>query len=241
MVGNAGKEALPTIERPSAPTAGEGTTGWPNGLFTDEVTLGPMLGEVPLALPLLFLPIAANAYLLAGFALGFGPHDGSPGSAWRWPSWSVWICSSIRPPWRLAFGRMPPVERITASRSRTSSGGSSPRAWSLSDSAWRSIVHVSPSDARPVRSCSTIWSASPCCGASSPPCTGSSFPRHWPWAISACCPGWPGWPPACVRSVAPVVADRLVELAPVGQPCRTGEKHHGQHGRDGDGQGHPVG
>lgn len=31
-----------------------------------------MLGEVPLALPLLFLPIAANAYLLAGFALGFG-------------------------------------------------------------------------------------------------------------------------------------------------------------------------
>ena len=40
-------------------------TGWPYGAFEYGVSLGPMvLGEIPLLLPVLFLPIAINAYLL---------------------------------------------------------------------------------------------------------------------------------------------------------------------------------
>ncbi|MFW6448373.1 MAG: bisanhydrobacterioruberin hydratase [Halobacteriota archaeon] len=46
------------------------TTGWPYGAFEYGVTLGPMLGGIPVALPVLFLPIAANAYLLATLGLG---------------------------------------------------------------------------------------------------------------------------------------------------------------------------
>ncbi|MFP4591190.1 MAG: bisanhydrobacterioruberin hydratase [Halobacteriales archaeon] len=49
-------------------------TGWPYGEFAYGVSLGPMPAGVPVALPLLFLPIAANAYLLA--ALGLGTHPG---------------------------------------------------------------------------------------------------------------------------------------------------------------------
>ncbi|WP_247002341.1 bisanhydrobacterioruberin hydratase [Halosolutus gelatinilyticus] len=40
-------------------------TGWPYGAFEYGIQLGPMLfGEVPLALPLFFVPLAVNAYLL---------------------------------------------------------------------------------------------------------------------------------------------------------------------------------
>lgn len=40
-------------------------TGWPYGTFEYAIQLGPMLfGEVPLALPLFFLPLVLNAYLL---------------------------------------------------------------------------------------------------------------------------------------------------------------------------------
>lgn len=46
-------------------------TGWPYGEFTYLVELGPMLfGEVPLGLPLFFLPLALNAYLLTLLVLG---------------------------------------------------------------------------------------------------------------------------------------------------------------------------
>ena len=46
-------------------------TGWPYGEFTYLIELGPMLlGEVPLGLPLFFLPLALNAYLLALLLLG---------------------------------------------------------------------------------------------------------------------------------------------------------------------------
>ncbi len=40
-------------------------TGWPYGAFEYTIQLGPMLfGEIPLALPLFFVPLVLNAYLL---------------------------------------------------------------------------------------------------------------------------------------------------------------------------------
>lgn len=46
-------------------------TGWPYGEFTYGVRLGPMVGGlVPLALPLFFLPLVFDAYLLALHLLG---------------------------------------------------------------------------------------------------------------------------------------------------------------------------
>ncbi|QCC59808.1 carotenoid biosynthesis protein [Natrinema thermotolerans] len=46
-------------------------TGWPYGTFEYGISLGPMLGgEVPLALPLFFVPLVLNAYLLTLLALG---------------------------------------------------------------------------------------------------------------------------------------------------------------------------
>ena len=46
------------------------TTGWPYGAFEYGVSLGPMLGGVPVALPVFFLPLVANAYLLCLLLLG---------------------------------------------------------------------------------------------------------------------------------------------------------------------------
>lgn len=40
-------------------------TGWPYGEFTYLASIGPTAGGVPLALPILFLPLVANAVLLA--------------------------------------------------------------------------------------------------------------------------------------------------------------------------------
>ncbi|WP_254531370.1 bisanhydrobacterioruberin hydratase [Natrinema gelatinilyticum] len=46
-------------------------TNWPYGAFQYGVELGPMLGgEVPLALPLFFVPLVLNAYLLTLLVLG---------------------------------------------------------------------------------------------------------------------------------------------------------------------------
>ncbi len=46
-------------------------TGWPYGQFEYGIELGPMLGEeVPLALPLFFVPLVLNAYLLSLLVLG---------------------------------------------------------------------------------------------------------------------------------------------------------------------------
>jgi len=44
--------------------------GWPYGEFSYGVSLGPMLGGVPAALPLFFLPLVLNAYLLCLLLLG---------------------------------------------------------------------------------------------------------------------------------------------------------------------------
>lgn len=41
------------------------TTGWPYGVFSYTASVGPMAFGVPLALPLFFLPIVMNAYLLS--------------------------------------------------------------------------------------------------------------------------------------------------------------------------------
>ncbi|GGM60670.1 putative membrane protein [Halarchaeum rubridurum] len=46
------------------------TTGWPYGAFSYGVELGPMVAGVPLALPLFFLPLVCNAYLLTVLLLG---------------------------------------------------------------------------------------------------------------------------------------------------------------------------
>lgn len=40
------------------------TTDHPYGAFTYLIELGPMVGDIPLALPLFFIPLVANAYLL---------------------------------------------------------------------------------------------------------------------------------------------------------------------------------
>jgi len=45
-------------------------TGWPYGEFEYLVALGPELGGVPLGLPVFFLPLVANAYLLCLLLLG---------------------------------------------------------------------------------------------------------------------------------------------------------------------------
>jgi len=45
-------------------------TGWPYGTFEYTVSLGPMLGGVPLALPVFFIPLVVNAYLLCLLLLG---------------------------------------------------------------------------------------------------------------------------------------------------------------------------
>ncbi|UWG49979.1 Uncharacterized membrane protein YcaP, DUF422 family [Halalkaliarchaeum sp. AArc-CO] len=45
-------------------------TGWPYGHFEYGISLGPMVGGVPLALPLFFIPLVANAYLLCLLLLG---------------------------------------------------------------------------------------------------------------------------------------------------------------------------
>ncbi|MEF8780030.1 MAG: bisanhydrobacterioruberin hydratase [Haloferacaceae archaeon] len=45
-------------------------TGWPYGYFEYGVSLGPMIGGVPVALPLFFVPLVANAYLLCLLLLG---------------------------------------------------------------------------------------------------------------------------------------------------------------------------
>ena len=46
------------------------TTGIPYGEFSYEVALGPMLGPIPLALPLFFIPLVLNSYLLCLLLLG---------------------------------------------------------------------------------------------------------------------------------------------------------------------------
>ena len=46
-------------------------TGWPYGEFSYERALGPMLlGAIPLALPIFFVPILVNGYLLGVLVLG---------------------------------------------------------------------------------------------------------------------------------------------------------------------------
>jgi len=46
-------------------------TGWPYGTFEYGIRLGPMVGgEIPLALPLFFVPLVLNGYLLTLLALG---------------------------------------------------------------------------------------------------------------------------------------------------------------------------
>ena len=46
------------------------TTGWPYGAFSYGVDLGPMVAGVPLGLPLFFLPLVLNAYLLSLLLVG---------------------------------------------------------------------------------------------------------------------------------------------------------------------------
>ena len=46
------------------------TTGWPYGAFEYGVSLGPMVDGVPAALPVFFIPLVLNAYLLCLLLLG---------------------------------------------------------------------------------------------------------------------------------------------------------------------------
>ena len=45
-------------------------TGWPYGSFAYTIDLGPMLAGVPVALPVFFIPLVMNAYLLCLLLLG---------------------------------------------------------------------------------------------------------------------------------------------------------------------------
>jgi putative membrane protein len=49
------------------------TTGWPYGEFSYLVDLGPMLAGVPIGLPLFYLPLVFDAYLLGLLLLGDRP------------------------------------------------------------------------------------------------------------------------------------------------------------------------
>jgi putative membrane protein len=51
-------------------------TGWPYGSFEYTVDLGPMLGGVPVALPVFFIPLVMNAYLLCLLLLGSRASNG---------------------------------------------------------------------------------------------------------------------------------------------------------------------
>ncbi len=51
-------------------------TGWPYGTFEYTVSLGPMLGGVPAALPVFFIPLVVNAYLLCLLLLGSRASNG---------------------------------------------------------------------------------------------------------------------------------------------------------------------
>ncbi|MFW6320913.1 MAG: bisanhydrobacterioruberin hydratase [Halohasta sp.] len=53
------------------------STGWPYGEFDYGISLGPMVGEIPAALPVFFLPIVLNTYLLSLLLLG-GQRDSRP-------------------------------------------------------------------------------------------------------------------------------------------------------------------
>ena len=46
------------------------STGWPYGEFEYGISLGPMVGEIPAALPVFFLPIVLNTYVLSLLLLG---------------------------------------------------------------------------------------------------------------------------------------------------------------------------
>lgn len=46
------------------------TTGWPYGAFEYGIDLGPMVSGVPAALPVFFIPLVLNAYLLCLLLLG---------------------------------------------------------------------------------------------------------------------------------------------------------------------------
>ncbi|MFB6094170.1 MAG: bisanhydrobacterioruberin hydratase [Halanaeroarchaeum sp.] len=46
------------------------TTGWPYGDFAYRIALGPMVGGVPAGLPIFFVPLVVNAYLLSVLLLG---------------------------------------------------------------------------------------------------------------------------------------------------------------------------
>jgi len=46
------------------------STGWPYGEFAYGISLGPMIGEIPAALPVFFLPIVLNTYVLSLLLLG---------------------------------------------------------------------------------------------------------------------------------------------------------------------------
>jgi putative membrane protein len=64
------------------------TTGQPYGRFTYEVALGPMAADtIPLALPLFFLPLVVDGYLLADRVLARIPWPIAGGGArWRVPA-----------------------------------------------------------------------------------------------------------------------------------------------------------
>lgn len=64
------------------------TTGQPYGRFTYEVALGPMAADtVPLALPLFFLPLVLDGYLLADRVLARLPWPAAgAGPRWRVPA-----------------------------------------------------------------------------------------------------------------------------------------------------------
>lgn len=46
------------------------TTDWPYGAFTYTIELGPMIAGVPVGLPVFFIPLVVNAYLLALLVTG---------------------------------------------------------------------------------------------------------------------------------------------------------------------------
>ena len=148
------------------------TTGLPYGVFEYGIDLGPMLlGKVPFGLPIFFLPLVANAYLLCLLLLG----DRARAALVRVPAViaTVLLMDLVLDPGAVAIGFW--EYDLTAT----------PLAvWPYSsDIAFYGVpLSSGPTSGRVsirVRSCSMTSSPSCCCGVLSTPSTPSGFRSRW--------------------------------------------------------------
>jgi hypothetical protein len=126
-------------------------TGLVYGPYHYTSTLGPVLGSVPVLIPLAWFMLVYPSYVLANLA-GHGWPVGTPGGR-RHLVRLAFIGAVVMTAWDLVVDPSFPVRRsppgcgravvpITASRSRTTSAGSRPPSRSISSTArWSDVGH----------------------------------------------------------------------------------------------------